>query len=193
MPSKTIAACTKSINLLAIFDTASIKAAYLDPSQDPGNPTPIDQEGQFLLCGSASGTIQGQGTGNLTFQAAIGDYVNIAGTSIYNNSDDAVIIYGVAYAEGQQVFNAFAPMLLPRSGAVMPDPDTADGIPPLQGSRTFSSLLSRVKSHGTEDVQLSFGLYALADDGETQELFGYYSWNPIIAVTEGRLPQPPTK
>lgn len=172
----------KVVTILAIIDTGYVKQTYPQPSQDPEQPTVIDHASQFMLCAGSRGMIAGQGTANLEFRANIGDYVAFTGTSIYDNADDAVIVYSVDYSRGKKVFNQFSPVLVTRDNAVMPDPDSETGIPPTGVSATFSSQESRVHTHGTGYYNLSFALYALAADGETQELFGYYRWASVFTV-----------
>lgn len=172
-----------SIEILVIIDTDSLKDAYPNGgSTDPNNPTQIDHSYEFMYCAGAPS--QNAGSGNLSFQAGPGDFVSFYGTSIYANSDDAVIVYGIQPIGNQtNVFNHFDVDLVTRQKAVQPNPDTQNGIPAIQTQVTFSSLTSRVKQQGTEGFWIQFGLYKLADDKETQQLYGYFSWDPTIIVT----------
>lgn len=170
------------IDILVIIDTEHVKTTYPNPSRDACQPTAIDHDSHFMLCTGSRGIISGQASADLEFKANVGDYMAFSGTSIYDNSDDAVIIYGIDYNSGDKVFNKFSPTLVTRSNAVMPDPDSATGIPPVQTCVTFSSLESRVKESGTESFDLNFALYTLAPNGEVQELFGYFYWVPTITV-----------
>lgn len=182
MSSAVEAASAQSINVLVVIDTEYVKKTYPNPSKDSSKPTGINHNSQFMICTGSRGIISGQGTADLNFKANVGDYVAFTGTSIYANSDDAVIVYGINYWQGAQVFNTFVPDMVTRAKAVMPDPNTPAGIPPLQTKISFSSLDSKVKQAGTENFYVYFGLYTLADDGETQQLFGYYYWDPTVTV-----------
>lgn len=183
MKNRSLAASAESINVLIVIDTEYVKKNYPNPSQDPANPTGIDHNSQFMLCTGSRGIISGQGTADLNFKANSGDFVSFYGQSIYGNADDAVIIYNIAYWQGDHVFNTFVVDSVNRSGAVMPSTQTSNGLPPATGSVNFISLDSRVARNGTENFYVQFGLYKLADDGENQVLFGYYYWDPTITVS----------
>ena len=173
---------SEDINVLIVIDTDYVKEHYTTPSQDPDNPTGIAHTGEYMIAADPRGIISGQGTADLNFKANVGDNVSFRGTSIYQNSDDAVIIYDIVKYSGEEVFNTFTVNQVTRTGAVQPDPDTANGIPPLQTTQNFLSLDSKVKSAGTENFKVRFGLYTLDDNGEDQTLYGYFQWDPTITV-----------
>lgn len=183
MSKAALDASARQINILIVIDTEYVKSHYPNPSKDPNNPTGIDHNSQFMICTGSRGTVTGQGTADLSFQANAGDYVSFAGTSIYDNSDDAVIIYGIKYWSGDKVFNQFTPDLVKRNKAVMPDPTTSNGLPALQAPISFSSYDARVSQSGTENFYVFFALYTLGSDGQSQNLFGYYYWDPQIRVS----------
>lgn len=172
------------INILIVIDTEYIKQRYPNPSKDKNNPTGIDHNSQFMLVTGARGIISGQGTADLHFKANTGDLVSFRGTSIYANSDDAVIVYGIEYWKGTEVFNPFNTNLIIRNRAVMPDPNSQDkdGLPPIQTQINFANYSSQVRGSGTEFFYVKIALYTLADDGHTQNLFGYFYWDPAITV-----------
>jgi hypothetical protein len=174
----------QDINVLVIVDTEFIKKAYPNPSKDPKNPTGIDHTHQFMLCTGSRGVISGQGTGDLEFRANVGDDVAFTGVSIYNNSDDAVIVYDIKHFSGAHVFNQFSANLMVRNGAVQPNADSPDrnGLPPIRKQANFSVFGSKVRSSGREGFGVAFGRYKLAENGQDQELFGYFWWDPYITV-----------
>ncbi len=171
------------MNVLVVIDTEYVKARNPNPSKDPNKPTGIDHNSQFMICTGTRGVISGQGTADLNFKANPGDFVSFAGTSIYSNADDAVIVYGIKYWSGDNVFNAFTSNLVARQRAVRPDVNQPNGIPAVTGPDNFITLDSRVSKQGTENFYVYFALYTLADDGETQQLFGYFYWDPTITVS----------
>lgn len=173
---------SEDINVLIVIDTDYVKRTYPNPSQDPNNPTGIDHNSQFMICADPRGIISGQGTADLNFKAFPGDQVSFRGISIYGNSDDAVIIYGIKYWSGDNVFNSFVTNLVQRKGAVEPDPSSPNGLPPKHVPLNFISLDSKVAKGGTENFFVYFALYTLGADGETQNLYGYYYWDPTITV-----------
>ncbi len=158
------------------------KKNYPNPSKDPNNPTGINHSSQYMICSDPRGIISGQGTADLNFKANPGDSVWFRGTSIYQNSDDAVIVYGIVYWSGDKVFNQFTPVLVKRNRAVMPNVDTTNGLPAVQAPISFTSLNTTVKQSGTENFYVYFALYTLADDGQSQNLYGYYYWDPTCTV-----------
>lgn len=95
------------INILSVIDTEYVKSTYPNPSQDPNNPTSIDHYSEFVLCTGSRGTFD-PGTAVLSFTANPGDEVPFRAVSIYDNSDDAVIVYGIApFGESSNLFNTF--------------------------------------------------------------------------------------
>jgi nematocidal protein AidA len=171
-----------SITVLVVIDTEYVKAHFPNPSTDPNNPTGIDHNSQFMLCTGSRGIISGQGSADLNFKANPGDFVSFFGQSIYGNADDAVIIYGIKFWQGAQVFNQFVPDAVSRTGAAVPDVTTSNGLPAAHIASNFISLDSRVAKQGTENFYVQFGLYTLDGSGETQNLLGYYYWDPTITV-----------
>lgn len=176
-------ASSQQINVLVVIDTEYVKTNYSNPSKDPSHPTGINHSSQFMIVTGSRGIVSGQGTADLNFRANPGDYVAFTGTSIYDNSDDAVIIYGIQYWKGDQVFNQFVPNMVTRTGAVQPNPETQNGLPAVSGKINFSSYDSKIRNQGTENFYVVFALYNLAANGENQELFGYYYWDPTITVS----------
>lgn len=184
--STILASSAVSIDILVVINTDYVidycEQHNIQPSQDPNNPTPIDHSNEFMICTGARNIISGQGTGDLYFQANPGDYVSFRGTSAYANSDDAVILYGIQKFEGDNVFNTFVVNKVTRNGAVVPNPQTPNGIPPLQTQLSFNSYTSTVSSSGNEGFQVQFGLYRLDASGQNQVLYGYFQWDPYIKV-----------
>ena len=183
---KAKAASAVSMDILIVIDTEYIKQNF-GVSKDKNHPVGISHDHQYMLCTGSRGINGGQGTGDLSFKAIVGDYVSFRGVSIYQNSDDAVIIYAISKFPNTtiDVFNQFNANSLTRSKAVQPDPRSAshDGLPALNVSQSFLSLDTRVASSGTENFMVTFALYTLGDDGQTQNLYGYYTWDPTITVS----------
>lgn len=171
-----------NIDILIVIDTAYVKQNYPNPSQDSSDPTAINRDSEYMIAADPSGIVSRQGTADLNFRGKVGDIVSFRGTSVDQNSADAVIIYNIVKYGGDQVFNTFMTDQVTRSHALQPNPSALSGIPPLNVSQNFLSLGSQVASSGTEQFQVYFGLYTLNDDGETQSLYGYYKWDPTITV-----------
>lgn len=171
------------INVMIVIDTDYVKRYYSNPSQDLNNPTAIDHNSQFMICGSSHGIISGQGTADLNFKANVGDHVVFRSTSIYGNSDDAIIVYGIK-SWGGNVFNNFVTDEVTITNAVSPNPDSRsnNGLPVKTGVGNFVSYKTNVRCSGIEHFWVDFALYTLENDGNTQKLKGYYQWDPTITV-----------
>jgi hypothetical protein len=175
------AASLVEIDVLVVIDTDYVIANYPNPSQNQNSPTFIDHNSQYMIASDARGIISGQGTATLNFRAFPNDIVKFRGTSIYQNSDAAVIVYGVEYWYGDQVFNNFNSDKVTRAGAVMPN-QNGNGLPAETVKLNFMSLDSTVSNAGTENFYVYFALY-VCNDGENQSLYGYYAWDPAITVS----------
>lgn len=171
------------IDVLMVIDTEYVKAHHANPSHNPNKPTRIAHHSQHMICGGARSKPRGQGTAELSFQAIPGDAVSFHAVSIYGNSDDVIIVYGIDYGKGDQVFNHFVPNLINRKRATLPNIDTDNGLPPIAANMNFISMDSRIRQPGTENLQAYLALYTLTDDNEMQRLHGYYVWDPTVEVS----------
>lgn len=170
------------INVLLVVDTDYVRTKYSNPSKDANNPTSIDPQSQYMLCTGARGIVKNQGKNDIEFTANAGDDVSFVGTSIYANGDDAVIVYKIHIWSGDQVFNRFQPVQVRRSGAAVPNMDTANGLPASHSNINFMSLQAKVAGTGNANYQVCFGIYNLDGKGQTQDLYGYFKWDPVIHV-----------
>lgn len=176
MEPATGAAC---INLLAVIDTGRVKSAYPNPSQDAKHPTGIAPGGVFMICPGWRDEAPEQETDEPCVKIGHGSRVALRGVSISNNSDDAVIVYAVDTRNGEEtrVSKSFKPVVITLEEAVQPDPDSTNGgIPPVHVETNFSSLNSRFIALKSKVLNADFALYTLAEDGQSQQLFGYYFW-----------------
>ncbi len=168
--------------ILMVINTESIKARYAHPSKNASKPTFIDNSGQFMLS-SGVGSISDAPVGpDLTFLANKGEDVSFRAVSIYGNSDDAVILYGMKYCSGDKVFKAFKSHLVALEGAAEPNNGSNNGLPAVLTGMNFASLDTKVALSGIENVYINFALYSLADDGQAQQLYGYFQWESTIGV-----------
>jgi nematocidal protein AidA len=175
-------ASAQQVNVLVVIDTDYVKAHY-PPNTNQSSPQGIDHNSQFMICTGSRTPPVGQGTADLQFSANVGDFVSFTGTSIYANSDDAVIVYGINYWQGDKVFNGFESDLTTRNGAVMPNPASQPtGLPANQQAITFASYDSRIAKGGLEYFYVYFALYSLDSSGEKQNLYGYFYWDPSVKV-----------
>lgn len=172
------------INVNCVVDTYSVMQAYPNPSQDWTNPTPISHNNQFMIASDPRGIVSGQGTATLNFNAEPHDFVSFYGTSASANSDDAVLVYGIKSISGS-VFDTFNYNAVTISGAATPNlgSSTSNGLPAVFQPLTVSSFDAMVANGGSEFFWLQFALYTMGESGETQQLFGYFQWDPTITVS----------
>lgn len=190
-PNPTQFSSAVTIDILVVIDTDAIINSSLDPGQNPDEPTPIDHNNQFMFCNDPrkfpdNTGPKGQGTGDLNFPAAPNDIVCFRGTSVYNNSDDAVLIYDIVKYGGDDVMNnQFVPVSVTRTGAAVPQtgPGTGNGLPAQLQKLTFYGMQTTVSAAGKENFKIRFAIYRLDDSGEKQQLYGYYEWDPSITVS----------
>lgn len=174
-----------TIPILIVIDTEYVKAHYGKQSNPNWkSPVGIDHKSQYMIANDPRGINSGQGTADIDFNAIVGDTVNFTGVSIYQNSDDAVIVYGIEKFSGDSVFNQFSLNSITRDRAVAPDPNSPNrnGLPPLHIPQNFNTLDSKVARKGKEGFMVQFGLYTLDPDGQNQSLYGYFQWDPTIRV-----------
>lgn len=192
-------ASTKTIDVLIVIDTEyvkDLKDANNQPivrSTEPNKPTRLPAgTGQFMLVTGSRNTtaspVEGQGTGKLVFKANPQDVVRFRGQSIYANADDAVIIYRIVYASGDEVFNGFASNTAEIVGAAFPSTGkdsqglSVAPVPAVNKVANFVNISTQVAKRGTESYYVYFGLYTLDSDSEKQVLLGYYDCDPSIKV-----------
>jgi nematocidal protein AidA len=170
---------TITINMLIVFDTALIVKNCTKPSLDKTMPKVVKSNSQYVLCSGVRDIISGQGTAKLSILGCPNDIIKFRGTSIYQDSEDSVIIYQIKNLNGNDINDQFTPNPVTRDNAVQPDPDSAsyDGLPALKTKENFMSMDSKIQGSGKRNYRVFFTLYRLADDGETQNLYGYFYWD----------------
>ncbi|VWC00297.1 DNA-directed RNA polymerase subunit beta [Burkholderia lata] len=184
---------SQAIDILVVIDTETIKDYWnksspaRTPSQVWQSPTGLDHANKFMICTGSRGIISGQGTGDLHFKANVKDTVRFNGTSVYGNSEDAVIVYGISKVDrpnNTDVFNPFTTNDYKLTGAAQPNADssTRNGLPALHVTEHFQTFEATVRQSGTEFFGLSFALYTLSADGQRQDVYGYFWWDPYITV-----------
>ncbi|QPQ53866.1 hypothetical protein H3Z85_08875 [Chryseobacterium indologenes] len=116
----------------------------LSPSTKSDNPVPIDHIAKYMIVPSGNALL-GQATGDLNLKARNGDRVSFRGSSIYQNSDDAVIIYGFQKYSGDEIFNG-NPMyydVVDRKLAAVPDHTKKTGFPLYLPMSIFTAMMLR--------------------------------------------------
>jgi hypothetical protein len=171
------------IHVLIVVDTDEI-IATCGPNRDPSLAKTLSHDGAITMCTDARSKVHGQGTGKLSFNAHVRDIVSVAGISGSANSQDAVIVYSLDPPVDGRVFTPSQPAFYTRAGAVEPNPDSPDrnGLPPIGKEASFSNFSVIARARGVAPLAFAFALYTLADDGENQTLFGYYTYHFSVTV-----------
>jgi hypothetical protein len=177
---------SRMIDILIVIDTEGIKGSNLHRSTNQGSPTMINDlvflKNTFFMISSGSRGVVSQGTVDLQINALVNDTVNFRVTSVYGNSDDAVIVYNVSPISGSDnVFGLFTPKVI-SFNAIQPDPTKYNGMDPITVKQSFSSFSSYIAKTGREQFGISFALYKRDDNTGNQVLFGYYKYDPTIIV-----------
>jgi len=170
---------SKTINILIAIDTDSVKAQYKNPSKDSNNPTGIAHNLGYMV---ATGTKvnSGQGTGDLSITALVGDTLRAFATSGSDNFEDAVLLYGLPWFKGDHVTDDFQYKNFTKS-TVIPNSPTQP-LPAKIADEDFWFYQTDIVKKGTEGYGVRFGLYT-RDLGTGQPvIYGYYWWDPEITV-----------
>ena len=173
---------SKTINILITIDTDGIKKAFPNGgSKDSNNPTGLDHQKGFMI---ASGTTinSGQGTGDLSIKALVGDTVLRAfATSGSDNFEDAVLLYGMPKFRDDYVFGPFHYQDFTKT-TVLPKSNTEVLPARTNVEENFWFYEADVKKKGKEGYAVKIGLYTRSPDTGEHVLYGYFWWDPEITV-----------
>jgi hypothetical protein len=170
---------SKTVNILISIDTDSVKKSYPNPSHDPNHATGIGHNLGYMV---ATGTTvnSGQGTGDLNFNALVGDTVRSFAISGSDNFEDSVLLYGMPRFSGDQVFGTFIYQNFTKSTVVANSPVTP--LPARIVEESFWFYQASVATKGTEGFMVQFGLYTRDPNSGQPVLYGYFQWDPTIKV-----------
>jgi hypothetical protein len=170
---------SKTINILIVIDTDAVLKNYGTGNSDPNNPKGIAHNMGFMI---ATGTTinSGQGTGDLDFNALVGDTVRAFATSGSDNFEAAVLLYGMPKFSGDQVFGTFIYQNFQKS-TIIPNSATTP-LPAAITEETFWFYQAGVAAKGVEGYMVQFGLYTRDPNTGQPVLNGYYAWDPTIRV-----------
>ena len=170
---------SKTINILISIDTDNVKK-IANPSKDQAHPTGIAHNLGYMV---ATGTSvnSGQGTGDLNFNALVGDTVRSFAISGSDNFEDAVLLYGMPRFSGETVLGTFIYENFTKSTVVANS--TSTPLPARIAEESFWFYQSSVVKKGTEGFMVQFGLYSRDPNSGQPVLYGYYQWDPTIVVS----------
>lgn len=173
----------RSQQCLLVIDTDALMAQIPNPSLSQLAPTPLPdgvayliQEGRALWNGSVTAIDE-----KLVLSGNRGNMVFFRTITVTGNSSDATLLYAVIPAEIDRP--GFAHLEISRlEFAVQPDPNQIDGLPPLLTSQSFSSMKAFFLRRGLTSVYLGIAIFQLADDGEAQIPWGYFSLRVPVSI-----------
>lgn len=168
---------TMNINVLVVFNAESIQKKHLKPSLDKTMPLAIIKDEQYAFCTGPYKIISGQGTAKIRIVAAPTCIIRFWATSVCQKSNDSVLIYQIINLNHKN--NPFIPDNIVLNQAIQPDPNSNsfDGLPAIKVKESFISWYSPINGKGSNKYRICFALYQLDDDGETQNLYGYFYWD----------------
>lgn len=170
---------SNTINILITIDTDTVVKNYPNPSQNSNAPTGIAHNMGYMVATGAK-VNSGQGTGDLSFAALVGDTVRAFATSGSDNFEAAVLLYGMPMFSGTQVFGPFNYQNFTKS-TVVPN-STSTVLPAKIVDETFWFYQASVSTKGTEGYMIQFALYQRDTTTGQPVLKGYYAWDPTITV-----------
>lgn len=169
-----------NINLLIVFDAAAIIKGNPKPSQDKKKPLPVKSNTQYVFY-SRTNMVQEDSQLPPIF-ACPGDRLKIRGITVNQNSIESVIIYQIKSSGWPGIEEVFEPVPVTIEKAVQPNAGSYDGLPGVHSKENFTSMDAIIQSTGRKKYRICFALYSLAEDGETQNLTGYYYWDMKISI-----------
>lgn len=179
MKTQTITAA--DIEILIMIDTEYVKEAYPQPSKDPVSPTGIGHNSQFMICtgyheASSNGLVPA-----LNFSGNLGNRISLKADTVYGSVSEDVVIYGVSYLDGGQLYNSFLPGVIPDNAGVLPVVSASNDAAS-KNSRlvNFTSCNVHEREKGLEKFLVYFAIYRWDSSHLNQELVGYYYWNPAV-------------
>jgi hypothetical protein len=170
---------SKTINILIAIDTDAVQRNYPNPSKDPNSPTGIAHNMGYMVC-TGTTVNSGQGTGDLDFNALVGDTVRAFATSGSDNFEDAVLLYGMPKFSGGEVLSAFNYQNFTKT-TVNPQ-STAAPLPAKIVDEEFWFYQASVVRSGNEGYEVRFALYTRDPNTGRPVLKGYCYWDPQIRV-----------
>ena len=170
---------SKIINILIAIDTDAVKASNPNPSKDSQHPTGIAHTMGYMI-GTGTKINSGQGTGDLSISALVGDTVRAFATSGSDNFEDAVLLYGMPKFRGDRVFDDFEYKRFEKS-TVVPHSKTQP-LPADITDEVFWFFEADVIKKGTEGYSVQFGLYTRDANTGQPVVYGFFAWDPEITV-----------
>lgn len=177
---------SSDIDILCAIDAQTILENYPSPSNDPNNPTSINNDLVYMTVKQGS-AVTGNGTGELNVQATIGDSLRWRETTLSVNFENSVQFYN--FVSSSQNLITLPPDLV---GGVQADgslstvdeamPKHVSGAPPWLPTSVnptpFHFWQSTTESQGSVTYHWQF---LIAD--RTGTVLGYFQWDPFITIS----------
>jgi len=177
------ASSSEFIHIQVTVDTDALLKAHSGLSQDPKNPTMVNESLIYSVVSTNASSSGYQGTSSLDFNAQVGDKVRVYGTSEYANLDNPLLIYNIEKLPGHQndpnVLVNFRSHIIEKV-SVQPSKDQV--LPPTFKPASFWYFEADVEKTGTEHFTFHFALYKRDRKQANPQLVGYFQWDPVINV-----------
>ncbi len=171
---------TNTINILLVIDTEYIKKNYAAAGEYELSPVPVDPSCVFAIYSGMRDEPEGASECE-GLLIEFGSTLVFRATSVSNNSDDAVIVYQVNQMDGESSFTDWVTL----AHAVRPDPQSVHGgVPPVEAEASFQGQELILSEPGVQFIDIRFAMYTLAEDEQSQVLYGYFSLVMEVFATE---------
>lgn len=180
-PSVLRSRSSSIIEIMIVIDTDRLTDDFRDKtvSRNPDRPTPINHNYAFMMTNNKN-VISGQATADLHISAVPGDFINWHGVSESNNFDNQIIVYGIKHRSDSlsdvTLGTRKKENVFPRN----------NNIRQLEGVKTNNYVIFvSVRESGIVNYEVKFGVYTTNRGNGRRELFGYFTWDPVITIQGG--------
>ncbi len=164
------------INLLLVVDADLMRSNCPRPSRNPKKPLPLSA-GAWFLVGSAAANIQESSEAAVvSLRLPSQGQITMRTISASGNYGGACLLYNRNPATSEVATpDAMELSYVTLAGAVQPDPDAEDGLPPIYVAETFTMRDLKLAGLLGLKLVLPIALYQLSRNGQNQILYGYFA------------------
>lgn len=169
---------SKIITVHTVIDTDRILREIGEGSNNSATPKYIDHKFAYMVAANANNCIK-QGTGDLEFEANIGDIVRMYAVSGSGNFEDEALLYEIKYNKGETIFAPFIGQLIKGKEIMFPESST-NPIKTTKVKTPFWFYQTSITDKGKEQYDFRFSIYT--QENNAYKLRGYYAWDPAVTV-----------
>jgi hypothetical protein len=166
-----------TIDVLVVFDAATILANHPNPSQNSGSPTPVG-DGIFMIVDAAHAAGDQAGT-ELTVNAETGDTIRWRESTLASTDYEA-LLYGFASEQRpntpqQPLITTPTPILI-----TVTEPFPNPATPAVPQTQTVQDYFWNCTVENAGSLTYQFQFMLISREGAVQ---GYFTWDPFINIT----------